>query len=193
MTDAQWLFEYNAIKNKEKDQINTIGSLYKNAVVSFRETLIELLGLHIAADDNPQKIIFGEGKDRDEVEVSDFTPLVLLAGNPAMIEGAFKNREDASKVADALDDPEFEAFSAALEQDLVGDMDPVILGPTDPEEIMKEKWFSPYTQDMVESLGIKSAEDRTKIALDIIKENNSKQSLLQDKQKKKMKFRFNNG
>jgi hypothetical protein len=184
MTDAQWWFEYKSIKAKEDKQLETMGALYKNAMIASREMLIELLGLHIAADDEPQTVMFGD----EEVEVSNHTPLVLLAGNPAMITGAFENKEDSDKIADALNDPEFEAFSAALEQDLDGDMDPMMLGPTDPDEIMKEKWFSPFMQDMVGSLGIKTSEDRTKFALEEITKDNQKQV---DRQKKqKVRFRF---
>lgn len=151
MTDDQWQIEYLLQLERERVEKEYVGNIVAQVVLGLREMMVSLLGLNITAK-------AGEGTEVEigdyKMQMSKFIPAALLWGNPELLSAAFKSRDDEGKVHDAINDPEFEAFSQALMND-EGDMDPVILGPQDEAAIKRERWFSVYNQQMLKNLGVK--------------------------------------
>jgi hypothetical protein len=112
MTTAQWIWEYEALVEKEKGDIEKVLELTRY----IKTLLIKLLGLDILVDD--------EGK-----EEGVFIPYAILGARREMAKEMFERLEDDHHIAHADDDQEFEELSAkiAAGEDL-GDMEPILDG-----------------------------------------------------------------
>ena len=117
MTRAQWLFEYHALKHKEDRDTERYVKLLK-------ATLINLLGLNIKSAERHKDLPPAE---RFEAELTDYTPLVLLAGNHHLLSSFFKEGDPVLGGTDDLtgqskvDDAEYEKMSQAI----LDDMEPI--------------------------------------------------------------------
>lgn len=117
MTEAQWLFEYHALRLRERDRAEDLQAIFDAS----RKTLSTMLGLNIA----------GDGDDAPMV------PLALMCGNPELLAKAVEFAEQHVASDAVLEDDDFEAWSAAMAQ---GDMVPF----SEPLEMTAEQRANPY-------------------------------------------------
>lgn len=101
MTKAQWLFEYTALLEREKED-------RKFQLKAFKNILVSILGLDI-----PNKM---KGDEDPEA----YTPLVMMAGNhhllKAMIDNINKDKDDGDPARSSkVGDTEYEAQLARME------------------------------------------------------------------------------
>ena len=116
MTRAQWLFEYNALQEKETRETERF-------LKGIKGILINVLGLNFKSsavhkDETPDK--------RFEADLKEYTPLVLLAGNHHLLDKYFKDIEDVHGLGDitgqsTVPDDQFEAQAKAI----MDDMEPI--------------------------------------------------------------------
>lgn len=110
MTDAQWLFEAYALRQRERAEAEKQIAVMKMQ----RQVLISLLGLDMV------KQAGGTGEE--------FVPLSLTCGTPELLAKIFEDAQHEEKATDALNDPDFDAFSEALAK---GDMSETDIWPVD--------------------------------------------------------------
>lgn len=132
MTDAEWVFEAEALRRKEQAENDMQLATFKANARVLRETLIGVLGLHIfapkdaggeadvAVDETP-----GDGA---EAKVPSFMPAVFLFGNHHLLAKQIEQKQEEGFATDAMNDEAFEAFSQKLAQGDFSDLDPVHFG-----------------------------------------------------------------
>lgn len=154
MTSAQWLFEYVALREKEKDNTETIIQTLK----ALRKLLVSILGLNLM-----QKKKGAEGedsKDKDEEDES-FVPMSLIAGRREIVEHILENMSQEEAVQNFVEDEDFEKMSAAIAagEDL-GDMAPMF----EVDDTLTQKlntWFTPGREEELRKLGVRIVEEKT--------------------------------
>lgn len=95
MTEAQWLFEYYALKQREKEQLE----LYQHT----RKMIVSMLGLDMFRP---------EGEDPD----GPIYPLAMLCGNPEVLSKLQEESGHEAKALSAVEDPDFDAWSEQMAQ-----------------------------------------------------------------------------
>lgn len=187
MTDAQWYFEFHALKQKETEMVDAALTISKLGMLNIREMMVQLLGLNLFSTDEDFEVeIDNKGT---KTKISSIIPLIWLAGNPDLLKHAADSASTEDKISDSINDPEFEEFSKAL---MAGesDMEPY-LGSTDPQEQMEEMWHSPYMQNMLDALGVHKTVDRTAPMNVSTKVTTPPRPRVPNKPKKKVKISFN--
>ncbi len=151
MNQAQWLWEYHALREREKESFSYVGDLTAEVLKAIRLTMIQILGLNLLQTDTD----LDEEKKKAIEEGKLFTPLALLVANEEVLRMIIEKHQDDSAVAAAIGDEEFEELSAAIARgDDLGDMEPIIEG-TEEEEQLVGQWFTPQRELELEALGIK--------------------------------------
>jgi hypothetical protein len=113
MTRAQWLFEYHGLVKKDEEETD-------RAHKSLKHILIDVLGLNLKSAEKGKEL---SPEARFELNLTEFTPLVMLAGNHHLLKQYFKDVDTSddltgeSKVSDA----DFEAQAQAI----MDDMEPI--------------------------------------------------------------------
>lgn len=98
MTDAQWIFEAYSLREVDKEKTH----MFEAA----RDMLMSLLGLNL----------FRRPGDAED----SYMPLSLICGNPHVLKSLFEEKESGGRVAEALEDKDFDEWS---EQMAAGDFD----------------------------------------------------------------------
>jgi hypothetical protein len=145
MTDAQWLMEFEALQEMEKERVE----LFSEFFGIFKKMLIRLLGL-----DLPQYMW-----SEDESDKESFIPLSLMTARREIIEHFLKGMEEKEKIDQALEDDEFEKISKAMASgdiEDIADMEPVVSMKQIDEAL---KWNGPVRQKELKMLGIKIIDD----------------------------------
>jgi hypothetical protein len=143
MTSAQWLFEYLALREKEKDQNELTIQILK----AVRHMLVSVLGLNLLKKD---------GDNEDE----SFIPLSLIAGRREAVDYIMENLQREESAQAAIEDEEFEKLSSAIAsgEDL-GDMSPLF----DVDETVNKKlntWLTPDRELELQRLGVKIIDEQ---------------------------------
>jgi hypothetical protein len=145
MTDAQWLWEYEALREKERDQIDNVMEVFKLA----RRGLVKILGLDLIQQ------LWNEESETGDYDEDAFIPMSLLVSRREIIEHFMKEMENKKGIKQAMEDDDFEKLSQAMasgEINDVADMEPVISN----EQINAAlAWNGPLNQKQLEILGIK--------------------------------------
>jgi hypothetical protein len=156
MTSAQWLFEYMAMREKEKEH----SDLISQTVRAIRYVLISVLGLNLLKKPKEEGEEGAEETEADEVDES-FIPMSLLAGRREVIEHILENMMQEEVIQGALEDDDFEKMSAAIAKgEDLGDMAPLF----EVDDALGEKlntWFTPGREIELQRLGVKIVEERT--------------------------------
>lgn len=114
MTDAQWMFEYHALRMKEQDELDHKVEIFK----AQQKMLVSLLGLNTFS--------------QDEEEI---VPLALMCGTPEILAKLQEESKHAEKAQDALNDPEFDEWSKKMAEG--GDIDDTDLWPAAEEPLIE--------------------------------------------------------
>lgn len=133
MNEAQWLFEYYALQQKEQQT----GEIFKAATDTLRNMLIALLGLKPVAEND-----------------AGIVPLSLMCGNHHFLPGIIKDLQaEADGKAAADDDADFDALSEQIRQAAVGEGDaiPILAADLDTTNLYAR---SDEYQQALASLGI---------------------------------------
>jgi len=115
MTQTQWLWEFEALKQKEEYDQKKIETIIK----VFKVLMIKLLGLDLMSGklDNIDKDI--------EKQFDNYVPLSLLTGRREIISTVLDRMQKEEDTLKALDDKNFEQMSSAI---AAGDMEPILDG-----------------------------------------------------------------
>jgi len=149
MTYAQWLWEYEALKQKEKEEVETSLELMK----LFRITIIKLLGLDLLADQT-------EKDEADEDSGPVYVPLALMVSRREVVDVIMKKMEADSAIQKSLADDAFEAMSAAMARgESMGDMEPVISESAAQEDTVRELLY----REELAAVGVKIVENTTSV------------------------------
>jgi hypothetical protein len=149
MTYAQWLWEYEALKQKEKEEVETSLELMK----LFRITIIKLLGLDLLAEKD-------EADEDDEDAGPVYVPLALMVSRREVVDVIMKKMEADSAIQKSLADDAFEAMSAAMARgELIGDMEPVISEPAAQEDTVRELLY----REELAAVGVKIVENTANV------------------------------
>ena len=132
MTRAQWLFEYESLREKELfDAKQTVETLEL-----FKTLLIHILGLNLL-------------RDEDDENSPEFTPLSLISGRREIIQMILDKLEGKQSIKQAVEDPEFEKMSQAIAS---GDMEPIM----DPDiDGMLHNMNQQYKEEQLKAAGVK--------------------------------------
>jgi hypothetical protein len=149
MTTAQWLFEYQTLKDAEKERYDMITLLFRSGIKAFRETLISTLGL------NPTN------EPPDEDDGTPFVPLSLMVGRPEIMHELLQEA-DRNSVPQAKDhDEQYEAIAQKLASGDFADLHPIFTDasfgkptPNSQRVTPEEKWRRPENLEFLRSLGV---------------------------------------
>lgn len=111
MTQAQWLWEFEALAHKETEEVERQLELFRLA----KKQIISLLGLSLLSDDTTLK-------DNPDA----FVPWALLGARREVAQSILTKIDKKEAEAKVEEDPEFERLSAAIASGEIGDMDPII-------------------------------------------------------------------
>jgi len=148
MTYAQWLWEYEALKQKEKDDVETSLELMK----LFRITLIKLLGLDLLADKTE---VDEDNEDMGPV----YVPLAIMVSRREVVDVIMKKMDAESAIQKSLADDDFEKMSAAMARGELGDMEPVVSESTAQEDTVKDLLY----REELAAVGVKIVENTPNI------------------------------
>lgn len=151
MTQAQWLFEYVSLKDKEKEDFEFVQMSFK----ALKRMLVNLLGLNLMnSKEDTEKMT--------ETELENvFVPLAVMAGRREVVEHILKKFKDEEQPEIKPDD-EFEKLSQAIARgDDLGDMAPIIDIDEKTDEKLKS-YFNPGKEAQYQRLGIKIIENQTR-------------------------------
>lgn len=85
MNEAQWMFEYYALREREKNTVDLVTSMFRALVRALRHTLITVLGLDLIRSWYAAGV---RGKDKLDAlkEETPYIPAVYIFGDPARID-----------------------------------------------------------------------------------------------------------
>lgn len=147
MNEAQWLFEYYALRKREEDEGNFFITLVRGIVTNLREMLIGLLGLNVI-----KRWVLKPGETAPDV--TPFVPLSFLVSKPEMLKHYIDEGEKDDTVVPPEQDAAFEAWSAKLARGDVADMDPILIGtPNDDKNLY---WRTEAAQQALKAMGVRS-------------------------------------
>lgn len=119
MTDAQWLFEYHALRKKEEAEIEVAAKTMETNANILRDTIVATLGLGLFVP---------KGTPEPAPGIAPFIPAALLFSNHHLLKPVFEDWQKANDADKAMGDDAFEEFSKRLARGDVGDMDPLLFG-----------------------------------------------------------------
>jgi len=176
MTSAQWLFEYESLRERESEQTELVIQTLK----SLKHILVSVLGLNLMNGVIKKK---DQGEEQEDKLDEVFVPLSLLAGRREVVELMLEKMQSDEVAHDAINDEEFEKMSAAIAKgEDLGDMSPMF----DVDEKLNETlttWFTPVRENELQRLGIKIFEEKesevghVKVDIDEINEKRIKRAL----------------
>ncbi|MCK5612107.1 hypothetical protein KAR91_60105 [Candidatus Pacearchaeota archaeon] len=144
MTQAQWFWEYFALREKEKEQNKLTAETITDSLKALRTILISVLGLNLLPNEKTE--------DGEEKEV--IIPLSLLTGRRDAVELMFKKMNEEEQLNKAIGDEEFERLSMAMAKgEDLGDMEPLV-NMTPEEEKNLTEWFNPARTQELKNMGI---------------------------------------
>lgn len=160
MTNEQWLFEYYAQAQKDRELAEFTNHVMKTATHIVRETLIGVFGLNLI-----HRADVDERREEDGEEFSTpFVPMSYLVGRPEIMKDLVEKYQKAEAAEKEIESPDedFDAYSRELQHRLesgdYGDMEPIISDDYGTEEEraerMKLHWQSDDMQQMLVSLGV---------------------------------------
>lgn len=144
MNKAQWLWEIESLREREKEEQDRLIDGFKIA----RKTIIQLFGLDLIRN------FYLKGEDDTNEEDQPFLPLIMATGREEIVNYLWKKIEDESRAMSAIEDESFDKLSEAIasgEADL-GDMTPQI------DEDQIKQAVEDQRRRQLESLGIKLRE-----------------------------------
>jgi hypothetical protein len=148
MTQAQWFWEYLALREKEKEQHKLTVETITDTLKALKIMLVSILGLNLIP-----------GVKKEGEEDKDFIiPLSLIAGRRDAVELIFKKMNEEEEINKALEDEEFERLSQAMAKDEdLGDMEPLINMSPEEEQQLTD-WFNPARLRELQRMGINVTE-----------------------------------
>lgn len=112
MTVAQWIWEYEALMEREKEESKKIIEYAK----LFKSMMIGLLGLDLLLDEK-------DGEDKSGL----FIPYALIGGRREIAQMILEKMDKDTQAQKAIEDEEFEKLSSAIAAgDDLGDMEPIM-------------------------------------------------------------------
>lgn len=157
MNEAQWLFMYHVLRDKERSWAETIAEAMRGGVRQLREMLIGVLGLNLVRKWKEPKGGFDAATKTALDDVTPYVPASFLFGRPQSIQPYLDEMQKEAKIekaaADyqATQDDAFEEFSKRLAAG--GDMEPWVKGkPGDDRNVY---WNSLDAKQILRSLGVK--------------------------------------
>lgn len=155
MSTAQWLFEYLALREKEREDFELVQLFFK----TFRKMLISVLGLNLLNKEDDES-------NTEDNEYESFIPLSLMTGRREIIETILKRFEDEVD-AGFQEDEDFERVSAAMAKgEDLGDMAPMFEVDDDINNKLNT-WFTPGKVHELQKLGVKVTDSPRKPAVHI--------------------------
>ena len=129
MTVEQWLFEYHALRRKERTEGELMVEAMKIGARTFRDILIGVLGLDQVAP-KPAGEAAGSAttESRPEGAPPPFVPAAFVMGNHHLLNALMEAADKEKQAEAALNDSAFDEFSRKLAAGEVGDLDPVLTG-----------------------------------------------------------------
>lgn len=141
MTEAQWLFEYHALRMRDEEQHKLFGEMFRG----LREMLVRVFGLDI--------VRFAKGPNEKEADPDAATPYVpasLLWSRPEALQYFQKQAEAEQATESAISDETFDRFSEELLRMANAGIDPTRPASSatpqpvlSPEEQRQRYWSSP--------------------------------------------------
>jgi hypothetical protein len=111
MTSAQWLWEFEALAQKDRDDVERQLELFK----LMRKQIVSILGLTLMCN-----------KEDMEKDPDMFIPWVLMGGRREVVQSIFDKIEKEHVMKESIEDEEFEKLSSAIARGEIGDMDPIL-------------------------------------------------------------------
>lgn len=153
MTEAMWMFEALALRERDKQEKERLDSYFKVGVRLFRQTLIKLLGL----DRGLNKLELGVVESDPDAPMP-FVPFVFFAGRPDAVKHIMEKEDEAERMGEAVNDKGFDELSEQLAKADIGDMMPLLdeFKRLDSDQaILEDAAF----QNMMKSLGVVISDD----------------------------------
>ena len=147
MTEAQWLFEYHALRKKEDREFEMGAEVMKAGARILRDTLIGVLGLNLLVPKNEAEAA--------TPDAPAFIPAAALMSNHHLLKIHFEAYQKAAGTETAMADAAFEEFSKKLARGDVGDLDPLLLGNLPGGGNVTDYWAQASAKQMLAALGIK--------------------------------------
>lgn len=146
MTDAQWLFEYMLLRERERNKEKETYELINQSLKAIKQLLINILGLNLVPgdkDDEKERII----------------PLSLMTARREILELMLEHFNQEEQIDTIMKDDEFEALSQAIAngEDL-GDMSPLFEVDEKLDQQLNE-WFTPHRETELHRLGVKIVDE----------------------------------
>jgi len=111
MTTAQWLWEFEALVQKEKNDVERQLEFFK----LIKRQVIGMLGLNLICK-----------KEDLEKNPEIFIPWAILGGRREVVQEIFDHMEKETNIKSVTQDEEFEKLSSAIASGDIGDMDPIL-------------------------------------------------------------------
>jgi len=147
MTEAQWLFEYRALRKKEDEELEMQVEAFKTGARVLRDTLIGVLGL--------DAFVTEADRAKAPKDAPVFMPASLLFSNHWLLKAHMDEQKKAEDTERALKDAAFEEFSKKLAKGEIGDMDPLLLGNLPSGGNVTDYWAQESAKQMLRMLGVK--------------------------------------
>ena len=123
MTEAQWHFEYHALKAREKRTFEQVGHLITATMRAIRATLIRVLGLDLVKTWRQLGVASKEEREALKEEMP-FVPMSYLVADAERLQGWLKMDDGLSDEEADRKEAEAEAFSALLRSQVLNDVIP---------------------------------------------------------------------
>lgn len=147
MNEAQWLFEYYALRKREEEETNFFVTLVRGIITNLREMLIGLLGLNVI-----KQWTLKPGETAPDV--TPFVPLSFLVARQDVLKHYIDEGARDDTPVPPEQDAAFEAWSAKLARGDIADMDPILIGT--PDDDKNVYWRSEAAQQALKAMGIRS-------------------------------------
>ena len=142
MTDAQWYWEFIALREKEKEEVTRTFESIK----AIHGMMVNVLGLNLLNDKDDE--------NEDDENLTNFIPFSLMVSRPEVIEVIMKKMESQGAEMKAMEDDAFEELSRSIaEADDLGDMEPMFEVTPEMEQNLNQ-WFTPGREQELQALGI---------------------------------------
>lgn len=146
MNEEQWLFEYTALKARERDEAKAQMDLLRVG----RNTLISLLGLNVLGD-----LTEDEKRRAADPTLPRFVPLAFMVAPPEVTKHWVDIATREEGIKEGVDDEDFDALSRELQQHLAGEVrssNPLVqilaLSPEEVEERTRAGRAAAYAEQL---------------------------------------------
>lgn len=147
MTEAQWLFEYHALRKKEEREVEMQSEVLKAHARILFDTLVGVSGADLLVT-TKERAAAPEG-------TRAFVPWVKLFSNHHLLHAALEEQKKEDDAQRALSDAAFDEFSRKLAKGEVGDLDPLLLGNLPGGGHAADRYAEQAAQEMLRVLGVK--------------------------------------